>query len=44
MDDLELQIGSLFTFTLPKSSKSDAEVVREELRQLKQGAPDAPLP
>ena len=36
MDDLELQIGSLFTFTLPKSSKSDAEVVREELRQLKQ--------
>jgi hypothetical protein len=35
LDDLHLQVGSLFTFTLPKSTKSDAELVREELRDLK---------
>ena len=35
MDDLQLQIGSIFSFTLPKSTKSDAEIVREELRQLR---------
>ena len=35
MDDLQLQIGSLFSFTLPKSAKTDTELVREELRSLK---------
>lgn len=35
MDDVQLQIGQLFTFTLPKSTKSDEELVREELRELK---------
>ena len=35
MEDLQLQIGAIFSFTLPKSTKSDAELVREELRQLK---------
>lgn len=35
LSDLQLQIGALFSFTLPKSTKSDAEVVREELRALK---------
>ena len=32
---MQLQIGSLFSFSLPKSTKSDAELVREELTSLK---------
>ena len=35
MDDLQLTIGTIFAFTLSKSSKTDAEVVKEELRDLK---------
>ena len=36
LNDVQLSIGNLFSFTLPQSTKSDAEIVREELRVLKQ--------
>ena len=35
LDDLQLTVGTIFAFNLSKSSKSDAEVVKEELRDLK---------
>ena len=35
MDDLQISIGSIFNFTLQRSTKSDAELVKEELADLK---------
>ena len=35
LNDLRIEIGSLFDISLPRSPKSDAELIREELNELK---------
>jgi hypothetical protein len=35
MEDLHLSIGDIFNFTLPRSAKGDAQVIREELTELR---------
>ena len=35
LEDLQLTVGTIFNFSLAKSTKTDTEIVREELRELK---------